>query len=574
MAAPTAVRPATDLDPAKTERADVRGRRLSRRWRNIVLSVHIAASVALLGDSATFLAISLRAGGLPADEAHASYEILGMLSVVFGIPLSFVALATGIILGLGSRWGVLRYPWVIAKLALLVSVLAVGGLVLSPAEDAALDGTGDGAGLIVGATWDVAAIMVAIVLSVFKPGRARSRARRRGTAERLKGEAMHLAGDTAQVREAVEAALPVVRANAETADRARRLPDPVTDALRSTGINRMFVPRELGGLEASVLDLIDVTESIATVDGSTAWCAVIGAGSNLFAGYLPRAGAEVVFADPDQPSATMFAPKGRLVPVDGGYGLSGRWPFTSNCLHSGWIGLGTTPAGGNRSGPPAPPPVVFVRADELEIEDTWSSVGLRATGSHHVTARDVVVDRDHVCVFGRDPWAGGPLWRIPIVTTYLPLLAAVTLGIARGALDGLLQQVQGGRAARRGQLVDDPAGLGDLATADTRLRGARSWLHDVVLEVQAVADRGDPISLALQARACLAAQEATDVSVEATATAHRLAGAAAAYAASPLLRAVNDVLAARQHLMFARQHRSELAKAIAGLDVRHPPLVV
>ncbi len=377
-----------------------------------------------------------------------------------------------------------------------------------------------------------------------------------------------------EVREAVDAALPVVRANAVAAERSRRLPDAVTDALRATGINRLFVPTELGGLEASVLDLIDVTESIAAVDGSTAWCAVIGAGSNLFAGYLPRAGAAVVFADPDQPSATMFAPEGRLVPVDGGFRLSGRWPFTSNCLHSEWIGLGAAPADANGSGPPPPAQVVFVRAADLEIEDTWRSTGLRATGSHHVVAHDIVVAREHVGLFGRDPWADGRLWRIPVVTTYLPVLAAVPLGLARGALDEVFRQVQAGRAARRGQLADDPAGLGDLAIADARLRGARAWLREVLLEAQTVADRGDPISLALQARACLAGQQAVDVAVEATSTAHRLAGGAAAYSANPLLRAVNDALAARQHQLFAHQHRGDLAKAIAGLVVRHPPLVV
>lgn len=182
MAAASATTLTPLVDPATRPRDDLRGRRLSGRWRNTVLSVHIAASVALLGDSAAFLAISVRARGLAADEAHASYEILNVLSLTFGIPLSFVALGTGIALGLGSRWGVLRYPWVIAKLALLLSVLAVGGLVLSPAEEAALDGTGSTTGLIVGATWDVVALATATALSVFKPGRplrVRRRASRR-----------------------------------------------------------------------------------------------------------------------------------------------------------------------------------------------------------------------------------------------------------------------------------------------------------------------------------------------------------------------------------------------------------
>jgi hypothetical protein len=164
------------------ERAAVTGhnrrRGLSRRSRNAVLTLHIAASVAILGDSAAFLAITLRARTLSEADAHASYEILGMLSLTFGIPLSFVALITGVILGLGTRWGVFRYPWVIAKLALIVSVMLVGGLVLSPAEDAALDGTGGTGMLIAGATWDILALLAATSLAVFKPGRAlRRRAR-------------------------------------------------------------------------------------------------------------------------------------------------------------------------------------------------------------------------------------------------------------------------------------------------------------------------------------------------------------------------------------------------------------
>jgi hypothetical protein len=150
-----------------------------------VLVAHIAASVAILGDSAAFLAITLRARGESAADAHASYEILGMLSLTFGIPLSFVALVTGVVLGLGTRWGVFRYAWVIAKLALLVSVMLVGGFILGPAENAALDGTGGTGVLIAGATWDIAALLAAISLSVFKPGRAlreRPRTTARGTA--------------------------------------------------------------------------------------------------------------------------------------------------------------------------------------------------------------------------------------------------------------------------------------------------------------------------------------------------------------------------------------------------------
>jgi hypothetical protein len=178
IASPTvpvpAPRPPTALNTAPSGRR----RGLTRRARHALLALHIAASVAILGDSAAFLAITLRARTLPAADAHASYEILGMLSLAFGIPMSFVALGTGVALGLGTRWGVFRYPWVIAKLALLLSVMAVGGLVLSAGEDAALDGTGGTGMLVAGATWDIVAVLAATTLSVFKPGRALRRRNR------------------------------------------------------------------------------------------------------------------------------------------------------------------------------------------------------------------------------------------------------------------------------------------------------------------------------------------------------------------------------------------------------------
>jgi indole-3-acetate monooxygenase len=381
--------------------------------------------------------------------------------------------------------------------------------------------------------------------------------------------------DVDGVKGAVADVLPIVRACAGDADRARRLPDEVVTALRRTGINRLLLPVELGGMDAPVVDIIDVVERLATADGSTAWCAVIGTGSNLFAGYLPQEGARRVFADRDQGSATMLAPAGRLTD-DGqgpGYRLSGRWPFTSNCLHSKWIGLGAFHA----DDPGSPPPlrVVFVPAAEVSIEDTWESSGLRATGSHHVVVDDLAVDRGQCSVFNGDRWPDGRLWRIPIVTTYLPLLVSVPLGIARGALDEVARLARDGRSAQRGQIVDDPIALHELGTADARLRAAGAGLREAVAQVHALADRRAPIDRPLQARVCLAGQEAADIAVEATSTAHRIGGGHAAYRGNLLLRALDDVLAARQHLLLAHQHRPHLAKAaVAGAGEPYPPFVV
>jgi indole-3-acetate monooxygenase len=372
----------------------------------------------------------------------------------------------------------------------------------------------------------------------------------------------------------IDGVLELVRERADEVERTRRLPDDLVTAIRRTGLNRMLIPEALGGAQTPVLDVMHAIERIAAVDGSTAWCAVIGSGSNFFAGLLPEAGARHVFADPDQSSATMFAPSGRITDVDGQLVLNGRWPFASNCLHSEWIGVGAIVERPDGTGDDPQPQIVFVRLRDLTIEDTWNSVGLRGTGSHHVAARDVVIDRDRICTFTSPRWPEGVIWRLPLYTVLLPVLVSVPLGIARGAIDEVARQAREGRQARRGQLTDDPIGMADLGTADALLRGARAGLHEAVAEAHRTAERSEPVPRPLQARIGLACLHACDVSVETTSIAHRLGGGAAAYVGSPLLRALADVEASRQHLLFSHQHLGELTKALVGLDITYPPAIV
>jgi alkylation response protein AidB-like acyl-CoA dehydrogenase len=374
---------------------------------------------------------------------------------------------------------------------------------------------------------------------------------------------------TADVRRSVDAALDLIAGRADEIERERRIADDVLAALRASGMNRMAMPAGLGGMEAPVAEVVDLVERIAAVDASTAWCAVIAGGSNLFAGYIGEDAAREVFRDPDQGNATMFAPNGSVAASR----LTGRWPFASNVVHSAWIGVGAfvqRSADGERDPVPR---VCFVPVPDMTIEDTWDAMGLRGTGSHHVRAEDVRVDLARSCTFADRPWPEGTLWRVPIYCALLPTLAAVPLGIARGALDEVSRQAREGREARRGQVTDDPTALSALAAADARLEAARAGLRAVVAETHARAERGDRVDRQLQARTYLQCLLAADVGVEVTAAAHAMGGGAAAYSSSPLSRALRDVQTARQHLLFSPKHRIELGKIVAGVDVPYPPFV-
>ncbi len=153
---------------------------MSPSVRRSVLTAHIVASVGLLGDSAGFLAVAVRAAGTDDPAlASSSYELLEMFSIFFGIPLSMITLVTGLALGFGTKWGVLRHRWVTAKLLLVLSVILVGALIIGPSLSLMQDGTGGReTTLIVAPAYQVMALLLATGLSVFKPGGRRSRARR------------------------------------------------------------------------------------------------------------------------------------------------------------------------------------------------------------------------------------------------------------------------------------------------------------------------------------------------------------------------------------------------------------
>jgi hypothetical protein len=140
-----------------------------KRFRKPLLLVHITASVALLGATSSSLLLAIVAA---TDDAlaHSAYELMALQSLVFGIPLSFLALATGVALGAASKWGVIRYWWTTLKLGLIVLVILNGALNIGRITEQRLDGGGSEWALVGVVTVSVALLLTSVWLSVFKPG--------------------------------------------------------------------------------------------------------------------------------------------------------------------------------------------------------------------------------------------------------------------------------------------------------------------------------------------------------------------------------------------------------------------
>lgn len=107
--------------------------RIRPRARKVIMVIHLIAAVGLLGEVWTLVVLNLYSTLAAGDElARSAYELMGVLVFTGGIPLSMIALLTGIMVGLTSHWGVLRHYWVFTTLMLLIGVIFVGMFLFDP----------------------------------------------------------------------------------------------------------------------------------------------------------------------------------------------------------------------------------------------------------------------------------------------------------------------------------------------------------------------------------------------------------------------------------------------------------
>jgi hypothetical protein len=176
--------PLADISrPTATSRAQT-ARRLPPRWRNLLLTVHIVVAVGALGTDAILLTLGIT--GLvsgDADVIRASYVTMDLLISAVLLPLALGALLTGVLLGLGTRWGLVRHYWVLTKLVLTIGAATAAVFSLRPSLNEAaanalrvplaeLPTTGIGqvgVGVTVAPAVALLVLITAVVLAVYKP---------------------------------------------------------------------------------------------------------------------------------------------------------------------------------------------------------------------------------------------------------------------------------------------------------------------------------------------------------------------------------------------------------------------
>ncbi|PTQ75354.1 acyl-CoA dehydrogenase family protein [Celeribacter persicus] len=335
-----------------------------------------------------------------------------------------------------------------------------------------------------------------------------------------------------------------IRARRAEFTKLRHVPLDMVQKLQQIGAYRAFVPARFGGDELSPADFCRLIEDIAAADASTGWVASFGVSATYLAALPPETYAQIYAKDPDTVFAGAMFPPQKAEKVEGGFKVSGRWPWCSGIMGSSVVGVGIKVEGDDT---PLPRVAVMPR-DKVTVDEVWDTIGLSATGSHDAVAEDVVVAPEWTFIRGGKPLMDDAIFRFPAMALAAQVLAVVALGAAREALDFLVED-----ARQRASITGAPNPgarpyvQAEFAKAQGLLMGARAAFYDTIEAAWDELKTTGDVSPDMKIRLRLVATKAARDGAEAARIAFVIGGSGVMMTGHTLGRCMVDAACVAQH---------------------------
>jgi indole-3-acetate monooxygenase len=375
--------------------------------------------------------------------------------------------------------------------------------------------------------------------------------------------------------DAVRELAPKIRAAADEIENGRRLPLHLVREMQRAGVFRMAMPRAWGGPELDLISQMQVIEALSIADASVGWCVVIGVDGGYMTAYIDQAVAREMYSDIDAVTAVTFAPPGTAVKRGDGFIVNGRWPFASGCQHASWmvghfvIFDGDSP----RLQPDGLPETRFgfLPARECEILDTWTTTGLRGSGSHDWTVKDRFIPEQRTFNLAAPTlYREGPLYALPNLLLFKA--PAIPLGIARGAIDDFIALASNkpltfkSPSAGKAMLRDETYAQCAVAQAEAMVSSARGFVFEALGDMWNTLLTGDLPSLKQRARGRLATVHASTACTQAVELLYKASGGSSVYSGNPFDRRLRDIQTANQHTVVSLKTWEVTGRVLLGLE--------
>ena len=362
---------------------------------------------------------------------------------------------------------------------------------------------------------------------------------------------------------------PAIRDASNEIEKNGRLTNEIVEALKDADVFAMAFPESMGGPEADPMTQLEAIEALSIADGSVGWVAMIGSDGGYYAAHLDEDAAAEIYSDRNAVTASVLVPRGRARRVEGGYRVSGQWPFGSASLHAEWFVGGCLvvdeegPAK-TQEGHPIVRMMFFPRKD-CTVHDNWQTTGLAGSGSNDWDVSDVFVPESHSFSIFEKSRFDGPVYAFPwFLVANAP---GVSLGIARASIDALCELASNKLVMPGASLLQDDLLIQTaVGRAEAELGAARSYIFEATASIfETVCEEKHP-SMAQRAAYRLAGINTFHACKSVVGRMYEAAGGSALYAKSPLDRHWRDISTITQHAFAHERVYGEGGRALMGLD--------
>jgi alkylation response protein AidB-like acyl-CoA dehydrogenase len=284
--------------------------------------------------------------------------------------------------------------------------------------------------------------------------------------------------------------IPLIREHAEESSATRRVVPEVVTALEQAELFSLFVPKRYGGHGANMATAVETIAEIGRGDGSTAWTAALLNACTWFGTTFSQRAQEDVFgANPRARCCGIFTPGSKSERVDGGYLVSGRWPYASGSFAADWATLGIAVEAAEDCDPRA---LALIPKDAWTIEPTWFVAGMKGSGSDTIVVQDHFVPDHRVQRFVdmreadyATPHTAEQNSHMAFIPVAALILVAPQLGLARHALERTREKLPGKAVAYSvyTEARRSPVHQLGVATAATRFHLAELLMRQACFDI-------------------------------------------------------------------------------------------
>jgi 3-hydroxy-9,10-secoandrosta-1,3,5(10)-triene-9,17-dione monooxygenase len=296
-----------------------------------------------------------------------------------------------------------------------------------------------------------------------------------------------------------QAMVPTLLERARKAEEDRAVPRETFDEFTEKGFFRIHQPEKFGGCGWDISMMVRLGAELGQGCGSSCWIFSNLAVQNWILGMNHPEAQDAVWGEkPTALVASSFPAKGGKVErTDGGLIANGLWSFASGVDFADWNNMQVfvPPEGGE--GPPEHR-FALVPKNDYDVVDDWYSPGLAGTGSRTIKLDNVFIP-EHMTIPSTKLMGGpspgsvinsGALYRVPPLTLGTKVFASPALGIAKGGLKIIEDDLGGRNTVGNAPMAELPTAQARISEAGAEIEAAEALLLKDCADAMEIAEAG------------------------------------------------------------------------------------